>query len=110
MSVAPEATIFERLRARYPQTVAAFAAMPGGERSLAAVARLDERFVAVVRDGAADEVVIPCNALPAMTDGEYDVVYIGGVLGLINATALLAGAARDGVARAGRAVHPAQRA
>ena len=94
------ATIFERLRARYPRTVAAFAAMPGGEGSLAAVARLDERFGAVVRGVAADEIVVPCDALPAVTHGQYDVVYVGGVLGLINATALAAG----------RAVRPAQRA
>ena len=39
-AIAELATIFERLRARYPQTVAAFAAMPGGERSLAAVVSL----------------------------------------------------------------------
>ncbi|MHB8646210.1 MAG: hypothetical protein ACYDAR_10530 [Thermomicrobiales bacterium] len=89
------ATIFERLRTRYPRTVAAFAAMPGGEGSLAAVARLDERFATVVRGVAADEIVVPCDALPAVTHGEYDVLYVGGVLGLINATAMLAGAARD---------------
>jgi len=108
MSIAAEsATIIERLQARYPQTVAAFAAMPGGEGSLAAVARLDERFAAVVRGGAADAVVIPCDALPAVTHGEYDVVYVGGVLGLINATALLAGVAGAGARRPGRAKpHP----
>ena len=89
-------TVFERLRARYPQTVAAFAAMPGGEQSLAAVERLDARFAAVVRGVAATEVVIPCDALPVATHGTYDVVYLGGVLGLINATALAVGAARDG--------------
>jgi lycopene cyclase CruA len=91
-----QATIFARLRGRYPQTVAAFAAMPGGEQALAAVERLDERFAAVVRGVAADEVVIPCDALPTATHGTYDVVYFGGVLGLINATALAVGAARDG--------------
>jgi len=100
MVAAASVTIFERLRACYPQTVAAFQAMPGGEGSLAAVARLDERFAAVVRGVAADAVVIPCDELPAVMDGGYDVVYVGGVLGLINATALAAG----------RAVRPAQRA
>ncbi len=94
MPVAAEAVrIFERLRARYPLTVAAFAAMPGGEASLAAVAQLDERFAAVVQGVAADEIVVPCAVLPAVTHGEYDVVYVGGVLGLINATALAAGRA-----------------
>lgn len=90
-----QATIFARLHARYPRTVAAFAAMPGGTRALAAVERLDERFAAVVRGVTADEVIIPCDALPAATHGEYDALYLGGVLGLINATALAVGAARD---------------
>lgn len=111
MSVAAEPiAIFERLRARYPGTVAAFAAMPDGERSLRAVERLDERFAAVVRGVAADAIVIPCDALPAAAHGDYDVLYVGGVLGLINATALAVGAARDGMAGSGRAIHPAQRA
>lgn len=94
-------TTRERLRARYPRTVAAFAAMPDGEESLAAVARLDERFAAVVRGVVADEIVIPCDALPAVTHGDYDALYVGGVLGLINATAL---AARGGGAAPGREV------
>src|SRR5437660_785692 len=89
-------TIFSRLRAGYPRTVAAFAAMPGGEEALAAVERLDRRFAAVVSGVAAEEIVIPCDALPAVTHGAYDVLYLGGVLGLINATALAAGAMRDG--------------
>jgi len=89
-------TIFARLHGRYPQTVAAFGAMPDGERSLAAVERLDQRFAAVVRGAADSEIVIPCDVLPATTHGAYDVLYVGGVLGLINATALAAGAARDG--------------
>src|SRR5436305_103938 len=97
MAASAEAsTIFERLGGRYPRMVAAFRGMPGGERALAAVERLDERFAAVVRGVAAEEIVIPCDALPTATHGDFDVVYLGGVLGLINATALAAGAARDG--------------
>src|SRR3954465_10857054 len=94
-TVEPTAPI-ERLRTSYPRTAAAFAAMPGGEQALAAVERLDRRFAAGLQGGAADEIVIPCGALPAATHGTYDVVYLGGVLGLINATALAVGAARDG--------------
>jgi lycopene cyclase CruA len=109
MSVAESVTVFDRLQARYPQTVAAFAAMPGGEAALASVERLDERFAAVVRGVAAAGVVIPCDVLPTATHGAYDVVYLGGVLGLINATALAVEAARDGQ-RTGTAVRPAQRA
>lgn len=89
-------TIIARLRGQYPRTVEAFRAMPDGERSLAAVERLDQRFAAVVRGAADSEIVIPCDVLPATTHGAYDVLYVGGVLGLINATALAAGAARDG--------------
>lgn len=89
-------TILARLRGRYPQTVAAFGAMPDGERSLAAVERLDQRFASVVRGAAESAIVIPCDTLPAATHGAYDVLYVGGVLGLINATALAAGTARDG--------------
>ena len=90
------ATIFDRLAGQYPRTVAAFRAMPGGAGSLAAVERLDERFAAVARGVAAEAIIVACDALPAATHGAYDVIYLGGVLGLINATALAAGAARDG--------------
>ena len=89
-------TIFARLRVQYPRTVAAFAAMPGGAQSLAALERLDERFAAVIGGVVATEIVIPCATLPAATHGVYDVLYLGGVLGLINATALAAGAAGAG--------------
>lgn len=103
MSVTTEvATIFDRLDRRYPRTVAAFRVMPGGEQSLAAVERLDRRFASVVRGVAADEIVVPCDALPTATHGAYDVIYLGGVLGLINATALAAGVEAE--AWAGRAV------
>lgn len=97
-TMAASATIFARLDGKYPRTVAAFRAMPGGAQALAAVERLDERFAAVVRGVAAEEIVVPCDALPAATHGAYDVLYLGGVLGLINATALAAGTARDGKA------------
>ena len=56
-----QATIFDRLCALYPRTVGAFQAMPGGERALAAVERLDERFAAVVRGVEADAIVMAMN-------------------------------------------------
>lgn len=87
---------FDRLAGRYPRAVAAFREMPGGAASLAAVERLDARFAAVSRGVAAAAVIVPCDELPAVTHGTFDVIYLGGVLGLINATALAVGAARDG--------------
>jgi len=85
--------IFTRLSSQYPRTVAAFREMPEGATALAAVARLDERFaVAVGGKGGADTLVW-ADTLPS-ADATYDVIYLGGVLGLINATALLAGTRR----------------
>ncbi len=66
--------------------------MPEGATALAAVERLDERFAAAVGGQAGRGVLVPCDTLPP-ADATYDVIYLGGVLGLINATALLAGAA-----------------
>jgi len=96
MTVAAETpVIFARLVARYPRTVAVFGAMPEGATALAAVERLDTRFAAAVRGQAGTGVLVPCETLPS-ADAAYEVIYIGGVLGLINATALLASAARAG--------------
>jgi len=96
MTVATEASpIFTRLAARYPRTVAIFDEMPDGATALAAVERLDTRFAVAVRGQAGAGVLVPCDALPP-ADATYDVIYVGGVLGLVNATALLAGATRTG--------------
>lgn len=97
MTVSEEVTtIFPRLNGRYPRTVAAFGEMVGGAAVLAAVERLDRRFASVVQGVAADAVIVPCDELPAATHGTYDVIYLGGVLGLINATALAATAMQAG--------------
>ncbi len=103
MTVAAETpVVFARLAARFPRTVAVFGEMPDGATALAAVERLDTRFMAAVRGQAGAGVLVPCDALPP-ADATYDVIYLGGVLGLINATALLAGAAR---ARANHCASP----
>jgi lycopene cyclase CruA len=90
------ASIFDQLGSACPRTVAAFRAMPGGERALAAVARLDQQFASVIRGVADDAAIVSCDELPTETHGAFDVIYLGGVLGLINATALAASAADAG--------------
>lgn len=86
---APEAlpdepvALAERLRASHPQTVAAFEAM-AALPALAAVAALDRRWQATEAGAVAAEVYEPVVSLPAL-DGDFDLVYAGGGLGLLHA-------------------------
>lgn len=84
--------MFAELRGRYPQTVAAFSQMAGGERALRSVMSLERRWIELNK-GA--EHVAPFRYVPAAPqlphcppEHHYDVIIAGGSLGLVAGVAL----------------------
>lgn len=78
-------------RQKYPLTVANFGGLARREEWLRRVWELDERWQAGVADGpgAAEEVIVrgaPPAHLPI--EGSFDIIYAGGVLGLLHAAVM----------------------
>lgn len=87
-----EVPIFDKHRGRYPQTVAAFSHMAGGERALQAVADLEQRWMGLNCDV---QIARPFRYVPTslhlpecLPERHFDVVIAGGSLGLIAGVAL----------------------
>ncbi|TAD80645.1 MAG: flavin-dependent dehydrogenase [Oscillatoriales cyanobacterium] len=82
-----KSNIFEALADRYPQTVKYFQRMPNGERDLLRAYWWERRWRASVRNPQAPkQVVFPAQGATQET-GEiaYDLIYVGGALGVIHA-------------------------
>lgn len=90
---APDLAHFKR---KYPETVAGFGALPGREEWLRRVWSVEQRWLKVweTRGGVvpAEEAIVR-GAPPAgrAAEGEFDVVYAGGDVALLNAAALACG-------------------
>jgi lycopene cyclase CruA len=86
--LSPEA-LRESLRARYPQTVAHFAALPSGDAELRRLYELDTtwRTLSASRRPVADVVVAEPRALPAGA-ATFDIIYAGGGLNLLDAAVM----------------------
>jgi lycopene cyclase CruA len=84
-------SIFEALADVYPQTVHFFQKMPNGEYDLNRVYWWEKRW----RDSVSNpqkpqEVIFQSNVTSDSTKAEYDLIYIGGALGVIHAAVMAA--------------------
>ena len=81
-------------RRRCPATVAAFGALPNREMWLRRIAELDERWRQSVENNEfrkRDEVLLENETLPSLpVAGEFEIVYVGGTLGLLHAAVMAA--------------------
>jgi lycopene cyclase CruA len=84
-------SIFEALADVYPQTVRFFQKMPNGEYDLNRVYWWEKRWRDNVRNPQKPQEVIFKSATSSdSTETEYDLIYIGGALGVIHAAAMAA--------------------
>jgi len=77
----------EQLRSRYPLTVAAFTAMPGGLAALRHAYGLNRDWQRYFVQHDPAPVISYVDVLPA-SDGEFEVIYAGAGLGLLDAALL----------------------
>ena len=84
--------MFAELRGRYPQTVAAFSQMEGGERALRSVMSLERRWIELNKGTKAADpfryVPNPSQLPRCPPERHYDVIIAGGSLGLVAGVAL----------------------
>jgi lycopene cyclase CruA len=85
-TIAPQQSIFEALAADYPKTVHYFQKMPQGEAHLTRVYWWEQRWRAGVCNPQQPRQVIFRAADSAAPD--YDLIYIGGALGIIHAAVM----------------------
>jgi lycopene cyclase CruA len=84
-------SIFEALADAYPQTVHFFQKMPNGEYDLNRVYWWEKRWRDNVRNPQKPQEVIFKSATSSdSTETEYDLIYIGGALGVIHAAVMAA--------------------
>ena len=87
-------TIFEALAEHFPKTVTYFQRMPNGEADLERVYWWEKRWYDSVRSPQAPERIIfrssDPRSVPQVTepDDAYDLVYVGGALGVIHAAVM----------------------
>ena len=83
-------TIFEALADAYPQTVKYFQKMPNGEYDLNRVYWWEKRWRDSVNHPQQPKQVIfkSDNTLEVKTENNYDLIYIGGALGVIHAAVM----------------------
>ena len=80
-------SIFEALAEAYPQTVHFFQKMPNGEYDLNRVYWWEKRWRDSVKNPQQPQEVIFAG-LPSNKEREYDLIYIGGALGVIHAAVM----------------------
>ena len=84
-------SIFEALADTYPQTVHFFQKMPNGEYDLNRVYWWEKRWRDSVRNPQKpQEVIFQSTVVSDSTKAEYDLIYIGGALGVIHAAVMAA--------------------
>ncbi len=82
-------SIFEALEKDYPLTVKYFKKMPNGEYDLKRVYWWEKRWREGVRNPQTpQQVIFKTSASPESKSPEYDLIYIGGVLGVIHAAVM----------------------
>ncbi len=82
-------SIFEALADAYPQTVHFFQKMPNGEYDLNRVYWWEKRWRDSVRNPQKpQEVIFQSATAPDSSEAEYDLIYIGGALGVIHAAVM----------------------
>jgi lycopene cyclase CruA len=97
-AIAPHESIFDALTPYYPKTVQYFRTMPNGEYDLKRVYWWEQRWRESVRNPQQPKQVIfraenrettqPATALSASNSSNYDLIYIGGALGVIHAAVM----------------------
>lgn len=83
-----EHSIFAALEAHYPLTVKYFQKMPNGEYDLTRVYWWEQRWRAGVRNPQQPEQVVFKQAASSSNPPVYDLIYIGGALGVIHAAVM----------------------
>jgi lycopene cyclase CruA len=84
-------SIFEALAEVYPKTVHFFQKMPNGEYDLNRVYWWEKRWRDSVRNPQKpQEVIFQSTAISNSIEAEYDLIYIGGALGVIHAAVMAA--------------------
>jgi lycopene cyclase CruA len=81
-------SIFEALADHYPKTVQYFRAIPNGEHDLTRVYWWEKRWRDGVRSPQQPQPVIFEQAAPLGGTADYDLIYIGGALGVIHAAVM----------------------
>ncbi|NJN86978.1 MAG: flavin-dependent dehydrogenase [Leptolyngbyaceae cyanobacterium SL_7_1] len=88
-AIAPNQSIFEALEPHYPQTVKYFRRMPNGEYDLNRVYWWEQRWRESVRTPRSPKPVISVQSQPANPAAPlYDLIYVGGALGVIHAAVM----------------------
>jgi lycopene cyclase CruA len=81
-------TIFEALAEQYPLTVKYFQAMPNGEYDLQRVYWWEQRWRQNARTPQPPQPVVVQQSVPFVGVPSYDLIYVGGALGLLHAAAM----------------------
>jgi lycopene cyclase CruA len=81
-------SIFEGLAANYPQTVKYFQKMPNGEFDLQRVYWWEKRWREGVRHPQQPKQVIHTSKQTNSTQPDYDLIYVGGALGVLHAAVM----------------------
>ena len=81
-------SIFESLASDYPQTVKYFQKFPNGEYDLNRVYWWEQRWRESVQNPQQPKEVVTTTSQPLKEDPEYDLIYIGGALGVIHAAVM----------------------
>lgn len=81
-------SIFEALAERYPKTVRYFQRMPNGEADLTRVYWWEQRWRKSVRQPQQPTPVVFAQSEPNPKTPDYDLIYVGGALGVIHAAVM----------------------
>lgn len=81
-------SIFEALAERYPKTVRYFQRMPNGEADLTRVYWWEQRWRKSVRQPQQPNPVVFNQSEPNPATPDYDLIYVGGALGVIHAAVM----------------------
>lgn len=78
----------DALRSKYPRTVSEILSVENGESHLRSIWEIEQRWDRFRRDpGAFEKVIFPGGAHDSI-DGEFDVIYAGGSIGLLHAAVM----------------------
>jgi lycopene cyclase CruA len=81
-------TIFEALAAQYPKTVEFFQKIPSGEYDLTRVYWWEQRWREGVRNPQQPKLVITRSQAAQTGQSDYDLIYVGGALGIVHAAVM----------------------
>jgi lycopene cyclase CruA len=87
-AIASGQSIFDALAAQYPKTVQYFRTIPNGEYDLTRVYWWEKRWREGVRSPQQPQPVIFEQARPLEHSPDYDLIYVGGALGVIHAAVM----------------------